>query len=126
MTFRCESGVCGATFEHPGDEGDCESIDGKCAHLMLAGWRAVWVRVEAASKRVLFARGGFLCPACVRRYGADLKTPKAKKRRRIGDVVGFGADCPACKAGVLVEDSIGLHCSRRYALRSPCKYEGAS
>ena len=85
MIFRCESGVCEVVFEHPGDEGDCESIDGKCAHLMLAGWRAVWVRVELAPKRVLFARGGWLCPACVKRYGADLEPKpqplKTKKRR---------------------------------------------
>jgi hypothetical protein len=81
MTYRCESGVCESTFEHPGPEDDCESIDGKCAHLMRAGWRPCWVRVELEPRRVLFARGGFLCPECVRRYGTDLEPAKAKKRR---------------------------------------------
>lgn len=66
-----------------------ETIDGHCAHLMRAGWRPVWVRVEAAPKRVLFARGGWLCPACVRRYGADLEPAKAKMRSR-------GPRCSEC------------------------------
>jgi hypothetical protein len=85
MTYRCDSGVCEATFEHPGPEEDCESIDGKCAHLMRAGWRPCWVRVEFESSRLagkpfrpLFSRGGWLCPACVKRYGADLEPPKRK------------------------------------------------
>ena len=140
--FRCESGTCEATFEHPGDEDDCESIDGQCALLVRAGWRQVWVRVELEPKRVLFARGGWLCPECVRRYtprkvlGKGLAKRRATKAAQelgkalgsllVGPSVAMATnECPRCK-GVLVDDSLGLHCSRRYAKRSPCGYEAPS
>ena len=66
--YRCES--CRATFEHPESEGDCDSVDGKCAHLMTAGWRPVWVKVSTEApageqNRHIFSRGGWVCPQCV-------------------------------------------------------------
>ena len=86
MTYRCESSVCEATFEHPGSEDDCETIDGHCAHLMRAGWRPCWVRVELERTKVegrpfrpLFSRGGWLCPACVERYGEPRKMLKTRQ-----------------------------------------------
>jgi len=144
VTFRCE-GLCETMFEHPGDESDCESIHGKCALLVRAGWRSVWVRVEAAPKHVLFARGVWLCPECVRRYtprkvlGKGLaKRQATKAAQELGKALGSllvgpsvamtpgPAKCPLCKRGVLLEDGFFVRCSKRYAKTSPCTYEAPS
>lgn len=63
----CES----ATFEHP-DVEECESVDGKCEHLVRAGWRPVWLRGYLDGRgdrpdKQVFARGGWICHECVRR-----------------------------------------------------------
>jgi hypothetical protein len=75
--LRCIA--CEAVFTHPSLlAGECRSADnGRCAHVQDAGWRPVWVRVHLDDERdkrrgVLFARGGWLCQACARRYMPQL------------------------------------------------------
>jgi hypothetical protein len=82
--YRC-SADCSSTFKHTSNEDDCESIQGQCEHLVKAGWRLVWVRImketertprlassfRPRTRRLLLARGGWLCPGCVERYGYE-------------------------------------------------------
>ena len=73
MSYPCESAGCDAVFEHPGSEDHCNSIGGKCEHLIRAGWLAVWVAIESEGLRV-FSRGGWLCPDCCALHGIRLRT----------------------------------------------------
>lgn len=62
--YRCEAADCRRTFKHAGEENDCPTVEGRCAHLMNAGWRPVYVGVTAfagGKHRKLFVRGGWLC-----------------------------------------------------------------
>jgi hypothetical protein len=84
MSFRCD--LCSAVYDHPRTIDDCPSVEGRCGHLMGAGWRPVWVRIELdneASRKALASRrkprsialrGGWICPQCHGRY-----TPKGKR-----------------------------------------------
>ena len=84
-TFRCEA--CPATFDHPGVEDDCETVGGYCAHLVRAGWRAVWVRLLASEEgrpdRHVFSRGGWVCPECVTAYVDPPRQPRHRRRVRV-------------------------------------------
>jgi len=75
-TYRCE--YCPATFEHPDNGEDCETVEGHCEHLMTAGWRPAWVRVSLAAPlgeqdRHIFSLGGWVCPACVEHFTAPVR-----------------------------------------------------
>lgn len=72
MSFACAITWCAVTFEHPGSESDCSSIDGKCEHLIRAGWIPVWVVIEYDGLRVT-ASGGWLCPDCSAQHGVRLR-----------------------------------------------------
>ena len=66
-------------FDHPSVE-ECESVGGKCEHLMRARWRPVWVKVstqapEGDQNRHLFSRGDWICPSCVTEYAAPRSEP---------------------------------------------------
>lgn len=69
----CES----ATFEHPDNGEECESVDGMCEHFARAGWRPVWLRGyldsraahrSGGAEKLVFSRGAWICPECVRRF----------------------------------------------------------
>lgn len=86
--FRCKS--CEAAFDHPITtlDDECQTVGGKCAHLMSAGWRSVWVKVYLEAPigdqdRHLFSQG-WICPACVEKYAAPIKgrLAPAKKRQK--------------------------------------------
>lgn len=69
--YRCESGLCEATFDHPDEE--CSSVEEGCALLVGAGWKPVWVKVALTDQpgkrdRYIFGQGGWICPACVARF----------------------------------------------------------
>ena len=74
---------CDATFDHPDTE-DCESRDGHCARLIVAGWKPVWIRVlfdfNGQRERHVFSRGGWMCPACAKRFKLSAKP---RRRRRV-------------------------------------------
>jgi hypothetical protein len=75
--YPCE--CCRAVFDHPdtytehGELEDCPTELGRCAYLIEAGWRPVWVRVELdepdrPSRRRPYqvaSRGGWLCHTCL-------------------------------------------------------------
>lgn len=42
----------------------------------------------------------------------------------VSDFVDTGDRCPICKRGALLEWRAGYYCSRRYAPRTPCDFEG--
>lgn len=54
--YTCAKTPCPNTFEHPGDEEDCETIGGFCAHLVQAGWAPVYVRTTSGGKK-----GAWVC-----------------------------------------------------------------
>jgi hypothetical protein len=74
-TYACVASAspgCEERFHHP-DVQECNSVDGKCAHLMEAGWRPVWARVflhgEESIGKHLLSRGAWICPACFEKLG---------------------------------------------------------
>lgn len=70
---------CSRQFKHP-DGDDCNTIDGRCELLVKAGWRPVTVKVltEERKKDIhILSRGGWICPACAKRYA-----PQKKKGRK--------------------------------------------
>ncbi len=90
VQFTCEH--CGAGFKHPeviGEDGkleeECQTVEGRCEHLMNAGWRPVWVRVVADTGNVrrdrhLFSKGGWICAACDQQFAPTRIRPRRPRR----------------------------------------------
>ena len=81
--YRCV--YCEAAFEHPNVK-ECESIDGRCALLICAGWKPVWVRValdcNGEVERHIFSKGGWICSNCVAQFAPSRPAHRRRTRRR--------------------------------------------
>ena len=75
-TYHCAAagkrsdGHCGSVFKHPKVD-ECPTVEGRCGHLMGAGWRPVVVRIEPTEipkrgrPRPLQVYGAWIRPSCV-------------------------------------------------------------